>query len=276
MTQEIDISPRKKQLKEEYERLQKVYAELVLRREEMLNDEKPRLEAMYMDAIGQLLYEELCLQYDIALLKQQRDDLQAYANRGEKPDLEAVEERVEESAKTYNDNLHEEEERIKKAKAFLEHHNKDDDLQRQKEYMELKELYRKLVHRLHPDLHPDQTDWERELFLKVQKAYEDDDLQRMRELDDELETGMPSASVENDTIGEWEERVAKLKDRIAVIQEQIELLEGTFPFTYRQKLYDMEWVTAQQETIRVRIGLLEAERDRLQKIVDILSGKTKE
>jgi hypothetical protein len=42
----IVISPRKKQLQEEYERLQQEYSELVGRREEMLNDEKPRLEAL--------------------------------------------------------------------------------------------------------------------------------------------------------------------------------------------------------------------------------------
>ena len=52
-------------------------------------------------------------------------------------------------------------------------------------------------------------------------------------------------------------------------------MEDTFPFTYRQKLYDMEWIAAQREEIQVRIELLEKERDWLQKIVDILSKEGK-
>ena len=275
MKRDIDISPRKKQLKEEYEQLQKVYADLVIRREEMLLDEKPRLEAMYMDAVGELLYEELCLKCEIALLKLQHACMQAYVNRGEEPDMEAVEEQVEQAAYTYNENLRQEEERIKNARAFIESHEEDNSEQKLKDYMDLKRLYRKLVHRLHPDLHPDQTEWERELFLKVQQAYEERDLERLSALEQELDAGMPSSSVDNETIEEWEERIAKLKEQIEVIKKEIEQLENSFPFTYRQKLYDMEWISSQREEIRVRIEKLEKERDWLQQLVDILSKEGK-
>ncbi len=271
MNSAIDISPRKKLLKEEYERLQQEYSELVGRREEMLNDEKPRLEALYMESIGQLLYEELSLQYDIALLKLRRDSLQAYANRGEKPDEEVVEEQVKEATQTYNENLQHEEERIKEARGFLESHNEKDNQHQLKDYIELKRLYRKMVHRLHPDLHPEQTEWEREMFLRVLKAYEKGELEQLRQLEQELDAGMPSASIDNDTVDEWVERVAKLKEQITAIKEEIEHLENSFPFTYRQKLYDMEWISAQQEEIRVRIEMLEKERDWLQKIVEVLA-----
>ena len=275
MKRNIDISPRKKQLKDEYEQLQEVYAELVIRREEMLLDEKPRLEAMYMDAVGELLYEELCLKYEIALLKFQRDCIQTYVNRGEEPDMEAVEEQVEHTAHTYNENLHQEEERIKNARAFMESHEEEDSEQKLKDYMDLKRLYRKLVHRLHPDLHPDQMEWERELFLKVQQAYEDRDLERLRALEKKLDAGMSSASVDNETIEEWEERVAKLKEQIETVKKEIEQLENSFPFTYRQKLYDMEWIATQREEIKVRIEKLKKERDWLQQLVDLLSKEGK-
>ena len=138
-----------------------------------------------------------------------------------------------------------------------------------------KRLYRKLVHRLHPDLHPDQTEWERELFLKVQQAYEDRDLERLRALEKELDAGMSSASVDNETIEEWEERVAKLKELIEVVKKEIEQLENSFPFTYRQKLYDMEWIATQREEIKVRIEKLKKERDWLQQLVDLLSKEDK-
>ena len=113
------------------------------------------------------------------------------------------------------------------------------------------------------------------MFLKVQQAYEDRDLERLRALEHELDAGIPSASVDNETIEEWEERVAKLKELIEVVKKEIEQLENSFPFTYRQKLYDMEWIATQREEIKVRIEKLKKERDWLQQLVDLLSKEGK-
>ena len=196
MNSAIDISPRKKLLKEEYERLQQEYAALVAERDELENSEEPRLTALYMEAVGQLQYEVLVLQYEIALLKQKRDLLQAYKNRGEKADLNYVDEQVETTAKTYKENIQREEEKIKQAKAYIEEQKEEEKKNQEDEKRELRDLYRKLVHRLHPDLHPEQTEWEKELFLKVQDAYEKGDLERLRELQDsrgdsQNSTGIP-------------------------------------------------------------------------------------
>ena len=272
MDYQIDISPRKKQLKEEYERLQQIYTDLVTKRDEMLMYEAPRLEAFYMESIGQLQYEILCLEYDIALLKLERDLLQSYENRGEEPEIAKVQMRVEEAAQTYNENLHREEEKIKQAKEFIKEQEEEENKQKDAEKVELKRLYKQLVHRLHPDLHPEQTEWERELFLKVQEAYRNEDLERLRQLEAELNAGMPFASVENDTIDEWEERIQKLKEQIDAIRKEIEELENTFPFTYRDKIDDKEWISAMQEELRVRIEMLQKEKDRLQQIVEIMRG----
>ena len=149
MNNSIDISPRKKQLKEEYERLQLEYADLVAERDELENSEGPRLTALYMEAVGQLQYEVLVLQYEIALLKQKRDLLQAYKNRGEKADLNYVDEQVEATAKTYNENIQREEEKIKQAKAYIEEQKDEEKKNQEDEKRELRDLYRKLVHRLH-------------------------------------------------------------------------------------------------------------------------------
>ena len=111
--------------------------------------------------------------------------------------------------------------------------------------------------------------------MKVQQAYEDRDLERLRALEKELDAGMSSTSVDNETIEEWEERVAKLKEQIEAVKKEIEQLENSFPFTYRQKLYDMEWIATQREEIKVRIEKLKKERDWLQQLVDLLSKEDK-
>ena len=270
MNAQIDISPRKKQLKEEYERLQLEYAALVAERDELENSEGPRLTALYMEAVGQLQYEVLVLRYEIALLKQKRDLLQAYKNRGEKADLNYVDEQVEATAKTYNENIQREEEKIKQAKAYIEEQKEEEKKNQENEKRELRDLYRKLVHRLHPDLHPEQTEWEKELFLKVQDAYEKGDLEKLRELAQQLEAGMPADAVDNETTEEWEERVNQLKEEIAKIREEIEKILQEFPFTYRERLNNPEWIAQTQDMLRKEISELEKEKIRLEKIVNIM------
>ena len=270
MNNAIDISPRKKQLKEEYERLQLEYAALVAERDELENSEGPRLTALYMEAVGQLQYEVLVLRYEIALLKQKRDLLQAYKNRGEKADLNYVDEQVEATAKTYNENIQREEEKIKQAKAYIEEQKEEEKKNQENEKRELRDLYRKLVHRLHPDLHPEQTEWEKELFLKVQDAYEKGDLEKLRELAQQLEAGMPADAVNNETTEEWEERVNQLKEEIAKIREEIEKILQEFPFTYRERLNNPEWIAQTQDMLRKEISELEKEKIRLEKIVNIM------
>ena len=270
MNSAIDISPRKKQLKEEYERLQLEYAALVAERDELENSEEPRLIALFMEAVGQLQYEVLVLQYEIALLKQKRDLLQAYKNRGEKADLNYVDEQVEATAKTYNENIQREEEKIKQAKAYIEEQKEEEKKNQEDDKHELRDLYRKLVHRLHPDLHPEQTEWEKELFLKVQDAYEKGDLERLRELAQQLEAGMPADAVDNETTEEWEERVNQLKEEIAKIREELEKILQKFPFTYRERLNNPEWIAQTQDVLRKEIAELEKEKARLEKIVGIM------
>ena len=270
MNTQIDISPRKKQLKEEYERLQLEYAALVAERDELENSEGPRLTALYMEAVGQLQYEVLVLRYEIALLKQKRDLLQAYKNRGEKADLNYVDEQVEATAKTYNENIQREEEKIKQAKAYIEEQKEEEKKNQEDEKRELRDLYRKLVHRLHPDLHPEQTEWEKELFLKIQEAYEKGDLERLRELAKQLEAGMPADAVDNETTEEWEERVNQLKEEIAKIREEIARILQGFPFTYRERLNDPEWIAQTRDMLRKEIAELEKEKTRLEKIVSIM------
>ena len=143
---------------------------------------------------------------------------------------------MEQTTKTYNERIYQEEEKIKQAKEYIKEQQEEEKQEQEDEKRDLRDLYRKLVHRLHPDLHPEQTEWERELFLKIQDGYEKGDLDRLRELAEQLEAGMPTDAVDNDSTEEWEERVNRLKEEIAKIREEIANMLQQFPFTYRDKL----------------------------------------
>ena len=269
MNNELDISPRKQQLKEEYDCLQQEYSDLVAERDD-LEMEGPQLEALYMETVGQLQYDMLILQGDVALLKRKRDMLQACINRGEKPDWPVIEIELKVTFGQMNEKLKEEEEKLNKAKEFIKQHIQEEEARSDEEKLEIKQIFKRMVHRLHPDLHPDQTEWEKNLFLKVQEAYFKRDLEKLRQLELELESGMPFTSVEKATIEEWEERVENLKARIAALKEEIKLMVSRFPFTYRDKVYNQEWVAARKEELQVQIARLAVEKDRLEKIIEIL------
>ena len=269
MINELDISPRKQQLKEEYDRLQQEYSDLVTERDD-LELEGPQLEALYMETVGQLQYDMLMLQGDVALLKKKRGMLQACINRGEKPDWPVIEIELKVTFGQMNEKMKEEEEKLNKAKEFIKQHIQEEEARSDEEKLEIKQIFKRMVHRLHPDLHPDQTEWEKNLFLKVQEAYFNRDLERLRQLELELDSGMSFTSVEKATIEEWEERVENLKTRIAALKEEIKLMTSRFPFTYRDKVYNQEWVAARKEELQVQIARLLEEKDRLEKIIEIL------
>ena len=272
MNSQIDISPRKQQLKDEYDRLQKQYADLVTERDD-LGLERPKLETLYMETVGQLQYEMLILQKEVAALRHHRDMLQAYINRGEQPDWDAIKLKLQFTIQEMDEKLKEEEEKLKQAKEFIRHEIEEEEHRSDAEKLEIKTLYKRLVHRLHPDLHPDQTEWERNLFLKVQEAYLKRDLEKLRQLEQELETGIPSGSESDDIIEVWEERISKLRARIAAIQGEINQILSSFPFTYRDKVYDAEWVAARKEELMVQKAHLILEKERLEKIIVILEDQ---
>lgn len=177
---------------------------------------------------------------------------------------------MEQTAKTYNERIYQEEEKIKQAKEYIKEQQEEEKQEQEDEKRDLRDLYRKLVHRLHPDLHPEQTEWERELFLKIQDGYEKGDLDRLRELAEQLEAGMPTDAVDNDSTEEWEERVNRLKEEIAKIREEIANMLQQFPFTYRDKLKNQDWISETQAMLRQEIENLEKEKARLEQIVGIM------
>ena len=95
-------------------------------------------------------------------------------------------------------------------------------------------------------------------------------MDRLRELAEQLEAGMPTEAVDNDTTEEWEERVNRLKEEIAKIREEIADMLAQFPFAYRDKLNNQEWIDETQAMLRKEIENLEKEKVRLEQIVSIM------
>lgn len=224
----------------------------------MLTYESPKLYSLYLTEIGQLKYEQFSLQTEVNLLALRLSLTRAYINRNEAPDYEAIEENIRIEKETYQNLLNERMADIKAAKEYLAA-----PLLSREDARELKALYTLLVKKLHPDINPGQNAREEELFLKAVAAYKSQDLATLRQILLMLDTDS-AESLDEDSL---EEQIAKIEKTIADIKGRIEELEGTFPFNLRDKIYDKEWVTEQQEQIKESIKALTEKKQSIEQIL---------
>ena len=261
----IDISPERRKLQQQYNGLKKLFSELTEKRDAMDQYEGPKLCSVYLELIGQLEYERLALQVEVKTLQMRRDLLQAFINRDERPDLNAIEEKVKQAVAEYNRILAQEAERLQMAKEILNAPPLSEE-----ESKEMRDLYRLLVKQLHPDLHPDQSDREAALFLQVQAAYKICDLYKLREIALLLDSKSIGEDNFESSYDELERQVALLQEKVDDLNGKIDVMNSSFPFMYRDKLFDEEWVKERQDAVKNEIEELKGIKIRLQGIVDVM------
>ena len=106
---------------------------------------------------------------------------------------------------------------------------------------ELKRLYRQIVKRLHPDVHPNPTEREKDLLNRANKAYKAGDLAEMRRIWEEL-TGIEQSEESFDDTEEGRERLRELiktlRKRCKALEEEIKYIKASFPYTAKTLLDD--------------------------------------
>ena len=106
---------------------------------------------------------------------------------------------------------------------------------------ELKRLYRQIVKRLHPDVHPNPTEREMDLLNRANKAYKAGDPEEMRRIWEEL-AGMvqPEETFEDTEEGRkrLRELIGALMKRCEALEEEIRHIMSSFPYTVKVLLDD--------------------------------------
>ena len=143
---EIQISPEYKKIKDRLDHLIKEFS--ILQEEEgyLLHHEKPVLIIKYNLEIGKYVLEFLTKNLEILKLKRKIELIQAYINQNIDVDMNHIEETLQTEYKTWMEQITSLDEDIQSAKKVS---LVDIDLNLTKN---VKDLYRKLVRRLHPDL----------------------------------------------------------------------------------------------------------------------------
>jgi len=247
----LDLTPENRILHQQADSLRKDFADLYEQWNYMLTYEEAALTALYLNEIGGQQFEVHRLSTELAHLKHKIQLAQAYFNRNMKPDWKKIDQQLAQQLEEYQRKLQEEAARLAEAKQFLR-----SGFLNEAEVLQLKQAYRQLVRALHPDLNPDQTDADRELFLKVQAAYQLCDLPALNGFLLALGKDTPTtAGTTNDLTAE----VKMLSGKVVALQKKIDQLVAKFPFMYREKLSDETWVAAEKGKLNQQITDLEKE-----------------
>ena len=232
-----------KKLKEKIRSLRRELEDLYPEKEHLVGVVCENIQRDYTLVFGSLeykLYEAYC---EYLRLRRKRDLIQAKVNRGEEPDMEAIESRLDEEFREYKRRLEEQMEEINEAieKSKLK-------LLPEEEQKELKTLYKAIVKRLHPDLNPSITEGEKELFYNATEGYKKGDLNTLRIIYDltvkgeEEELSLPNASLAKEA--------ERLEKAIVAIREEIERIKSNPPYTLKIYLEDERKKAVRLYTLR--------------------------
>ncbi len=213
--------------------MQARFTELILRRDYLVYHESVDLRTEYMMKIG---YKELAVHrkmVDYRMARNRLSKLRVYVNKGMEPDTSAVKRELEEEFREYEEEL---KKRTDEMKALM--HRMNCDSLSVEESKELRDMYTKVVKRLHPDLNPDATEEDLEFYHPAVEAYKCADLDRMRAIywntvDDE-KVAIPETD---------------LKKKILELEAEIERIQSTFPFDKREFLSNPEAIKERLEEL---------------------------
>ena len=140
----------------------------------------------------------------------------------------------------------------------------------------IKRLYRKIVKRLHPDVRPDLSAHEKDLFQQAQTAYERGDLETLERIWQELE-GM---NTPEETFADTPEDIEKmklilenLKKLIRELQREITSIRSEFPYTMRDLLENEELLREKKAALQKQLQEIREANDSLAETIEQLREK---
>lgn len=252
----IDLTEEQKQLHARSELLKKEFTDLFSRKNDMLSFEENLLTALFLNSIGRKQYSLYCLQVELSMIRQRIDRIQAYLNRNESPDLEAIDKEIKKLFAEYQQKIEAESKRLAAAVDYLKGEFLSDE-----ETKKIKVVYRLIVKKLHPDINPAVTEYEKDLFVKAQAAYELNDLNVLNEILLSINLDHADATLQVTPI-ELSEFVLQMESNVLRLREQIEKLELRFPFSLKEQLSDEAWITGEQEKLELEMNVLIKEKDK--------------
>lgn len=252
----VDKTIEQKKMQVQLNKLENQFSELFSLKCEMLTREEGIFTALYLNSIGYKHYQKYRLTIDVSIIKYRINLIKSFLSRNEKPNLELIENKISERFGEYQKKIEQERQRINEANNYLK-----SGILSQSEVEKIINAYKIIVKKLHPELHPFQSEVEKDLFEKSQVAYYANDLITLNDVLECLDQfDLTNKFDEQPSTYEF---IEQLEDNIASLRNNIEQLENQFPFSYRWKLADDDWVEMEQKALEDEISALTVEKNKM-------------
>ena len=259
------------ELKDDIKTLRQELVRLVEERDNLIYTTCPNIKMRYMLEVGYLEYKvyELSLKYQ--RLKRKKELIQAKVYREEKVIIIEIDEALDKEFEKYKEDLveklNEVNESIKRSEGeFLS----------DVETKDLKDMYKKVVKKLHPDINPNVTEAEKELFVRAVEAYKEGDVASMKLIyivsgaDEEVKDDESKLK----TVLDMAEEKARLEKLAENIRKNMDEIKNRFPYTLKAYLDDDELMKERQDDLRGTIEDFEnAIKDLEEAIAKLLEEK---
>lgn len=243
----IIIFPDYAKLKEEVAELKERLADAINERDELVAVICPNIEAKYALLFGDLEYRALSTEVAYRRIKRKTELITACKNRGEQVKLLKIERALDDELQAFADKLAEKMDSIDRALR----RSKEKKMSAEKAE-QFKRMYREIVRKLHPDLHPNESREELELFFHAVEAYASGDIATM-----EFIHALVCSGAEGEkrmTVTELSDERDRLKEALCAVSENIAEIKSRFPYTAKELLEDDEKIAEHRQTLEKAIS----------------------
>lgn len=233
-TGNVIVFPDFEKLKSEVEKMRTELSMLLLERDELQFVICKNIETEYMLKLGSIEYKAYKAQCAALRLKRKIELIQAKKNRQEKVIISAIEETLDSEFAEYQKQLNEQIDKMNdalkrsKAEVLSNEDNK-----------KFKKLYRKIVNALHPDINPDVSEAQVQLFDNAVSAYKNGDLNTLKIIG-EMVGNSPLPEQHKDALTQLNEEKERLQNLLKVIRDSIEQIKSKYPYTMKEIIEDEE------------------------------------
>ena len=216
----------------------------------------PNIKARYMMFVGCLEYKVYELKVEFSRWKRRFALRQAALNRGETPDLAAIEATLKREFADFMQEIKRQAAEIKENARLFAYKSLSEE-----EDAAVRLAYLDAVKKLHPDLNPNLPQAAKDLWNEIQAAYAARDWAAVRllaSLVESVASGKEDFASAPDAVAALRAACERLEAKSRELVAESARIQKESPFTYKEFLADEEAVVARQNELKMDIAELKA------------------